>query len=77
MISRHGLFLGGLGIGLGLLTALALTRLLAGLLYEVDPIDPATYAGFAAFLLAIALLASYLPARRATRVDPAVVLREE
>ncbi len=77
MISRHGLILGGLGIGLGLLTALALTRLLAGLLYEVNPIDPATYAGFSAFLLAIALLASYLPARRATRVDPAVVLREE
>jgi putative ABC transport system permease protein len=77
MISRHGLILGGLGIGLGLLTALALTRLLAGLLYQVDPIDPATYAGFAAFLMAIALLASYLPARRATRVDPAVVLREE
>jgi ABC-type antimicrobial peptide transport system permease subunit len=77
MISRHGLILGGLGIGLGLLTALLLTRLLAGLLYQVDPIDPATYAGFAAFLMAIALLASYLPARRATRVDPAVVLREE
>ena len=77
MVSRHGLTLGALGIGLGLLAALALTRLLTGLLYQVDPIDPATYAGFAAFLMAIALLASYLPARRATRVDPAVVLREE
>jgi putative ABC transport system permease protein len=77
MISKHGLLLGAIGIGLGLVGALALTRLLAGLLYQVDPIDPTTYAGFAAFLLAVALLASYLPARRATRVDPAVVLREE
>ena len=77
LMTRHGLALGILGIGLGLVTALALTRLLAGLLYQVDPIDPATYAGFAAFLLAVALLATYLPAKRATRVDPAVVLREE
>ena len=77
MVSKHGLLLGGLGIGIGLASAFALTRLMTGLLYEVDPVDPTTYAGFAAFLLSVALLASYLPARRATRVDPAVVLREE
>ncbi len=77
MVSRHGLFLAAIGTGLGLAAALALTRLLSGLLYEVDPVEPATYVAFSAFLLSVAVLASYLPARRATRVDPAVVLREE
>ncbi len=62
---------------LGLLAAFALTRLLSSILYEVDPVEPITYAAFAAFLIVVSLLAAYLPARRATRVDPVSVLREE
>jgi ABC-type antimicrobial peptide transport system permease subunit len=50
---------------------------MASLLYGVSPADPVTYAGFAAFLVAVSLLAAWFPARRATRVDPVIVLREE
>jgi putative ABC transport system permease protein len=66
-----------LGVLLGLLGARALTGWMAGLLYEVSPTDPATFALAAGLLTAAALAASYLPARRAAAVDPAVVLREE
>ena len=59
-----------------LLIALAATRWLETLLFEVTPHDPATFAGIAALLLVIALLACYIPARRAARVDPLTVLRE-
>lgn len=65
------------GIGLGLLGALALSRVLSGLLFNLSPTDPATLAGVAALLTAVALLASYLPARQATRVDPLLTLRSE
>ena len=64
-------------IGIGLAGSLVVTRLLSGLLYEVRPADPLTFGGIALLLAAVALLACYLPARRATRVDPALTLRSE
>jgi len=66
-----------LSIGIGLLGSLVVTRLIAGLLYQVRPADPITFAGIGLLLAAVALLACYLPARRATRVDPALTLRSE
>jgi predicted permease len=65
------------GIALGLAAALAFTRVLRSLLYEVSPSDPLTLAGTSAVLLAVAVLASWLPARRASRVDPLGALRAE
>jgi len=70
MVLRVGARLSVLGLGLGVLGAVAASRLLGGLLYETPPLHVATYAGVAALLMAVALLASYLPGRRATRVDP-------
>lgn len=77
MVTLHGLTLTLTGIAIGLASALLLTRLMTGLLYEVEPVDPLTYAAVVAFLLTVSLLATYLPARRATRTDPASILREE
>jgi putative ABC transport system permease protein len=64
-------------ISIGLLGSLLVTRLMAGLLYHVRPADPLTFAGIALLLTFVALVACYLPARRATRVDPALALRSE
>jgi ABC-type antimicrobial peptide transport system permease subunit len=77
MIVGEGLALVLVGIAMGTLAALALTRLLEDLLYEVKPTDPVTFAGVALLLVAVAQLACYIPARRATRVDPMVALRHE
>ncbi len=77
MVLSQGLAMGAIGVGIGMLLALGTTRLLRGLLFEVRPDDPATFAVVAAALVAVAALASYLPAVRATRVDPAVALRGE
>jgi len=73
----QGLLLLGIGIVIGIAGALVLTRLLVSLLYEVRPTDPATFAAVSAILAGTALLASYIPARRATKVDPMVALRYE
>ena len=77
MVSRQGLVLTTAGVLVGLLGAFGLSRVLANILYQVDPVEPVMYGGFAVFLISISMLAAYLPARRATRVDPAIVLREE
>jgi putative ABC transport system permease protein len=73
----QGALLVALGLVLGLAGALGASRFLRAMLFEVTPLDAPTYAAVAAFLTACALLACYLPARRASRLDPAVVLREE
>lgn len=77
MVLNRGLRLVGLGLIFGIAGALALTRALGTLLYGVGSADPATYVVTAVILLAVAALACYIPARRATRVDPASALREE
>ena len=77
MVLRQGLILVGGGLLAGFAASLALTRFLSTLLYEVRPTDLATSAAVAVLVAAVALLASYLPARRATRVDPMVALRYE
>jgi predicted permease len=77
MIFRQGLSLAIAGAAVGLIGALIVSRLMAGLLYGVRPTDPLTFAGVALLLIGVALLACYIPARRAIRVDPLVALRYE
>lgn len=77
LVLRNGMRLTLLGIALGSAGAFALTRLIKGFLFHVTPTDPATFVEVALFLFLVALLASYIPARRATRVDPVVALRYE
>jgi ABC-type antimicrobial peptide transport system permease subunit len=75
MIIRQGLALALAGIGIGLAGAFALTRLMISLLFHVSATDPATFVGVAALFLLAAFVASYLPARRATRIHPMSALR--
>jgi putative ABC transport system permease protein len=77
LVLRGGLRSAVIGTCLGLAGAFALSRVIASLLYEVRPDDPLTFVTAAALLVAIALLACYVPARRAARVDPLVALRTE
>jgi len=77
MFVRQGLLLAGLGALLGLIAAAALTRLMQSLLFKTTPLDPLTFALVVVFLIAAAAAASYVPARRATEVDPMEALRTE
>jgi len=77
LVLSSGMRLAVLGISLGTAGAFALTRLMKSFLFHVTPTDPATFVEVALFLFLVALLASYIPARRATRVDPVVALRYE
>jgi ABC-type antimicrobial peptide transport system permease subunit len=77
MVLREGMALAAAGIAIGIVASLGLTRYLASLLYAVKPADPAVFAAVTAVLALAAAAGCYFPARRATRVDPAVVLREE
>ncbi|MCX6626491.1 MAG: ABC transporter permease [Candidatus Solibacter sp.] len=77
MFVRHGLVLSAIGAACGLIAAFALTRLMKSLLFDVSPADPLTYLAVSAVLILAAMLASYLPARQATTVDPAEALRAE
>ena len=77
MMLGKGMALTLMGVALGLAGALALTRFLESILFGVTPTDPLTFATVAAAVVAVSLLACYVPARRATRVDPMVALRHE
>jgi hypothetical protein len=77
MFLRHGLWLTVSGIALGIGVALVLTRVMSAMLFGVGPMDPLTYAAVSAALAAVALLAIYLPARRAAQLDPVVALRAD
>jgi putative ABC transport system permease protein len=73
----EGVLVAAGGLALGLAAAYALARVFRNLLFDVTPGDPATFVGVAAFLATVAVAASYLPARRAVRVDPVIALRAE
>jgi ABC-type antimicrobial peptide transport system permease subunit len=77
LVLARGLVLTGLGLSLGLAGSLAVTRLLRSFLQDISPTDPCTFAVLPCVLGALSLLACYLPARRAARVDPMVALRYE
>jgi putative ABC transport system permease protein len=77
LVIGQGMGLAGVGVGIGLGGAFALTRYLESLLYEVRPTDPLTFGGVSLLLLGVALLACWIPARRATKVDPMIALRCE
>jgi len=77
MVVREGLSLGLAGVGIGLLGALLLGKLLAGLVFGVSATDPLTLVAVGGLLALVTVVASWIPARRAMRVDPAVVLRAE
>jgi predicted permease len=77
MFVRQGLVLAALGVAAGVAAALPLTRFMSALLFEISPLDPLTYGGVSAAIVLACLLATYLPARRATRVEPVEALRVE
>ncbi len=77
LVLREGVIVGLAGVAIGLAATLAVVRLLSGLLYEVPPFDPATFMGASLLLMAVVLAACYIPARRASRLDPMIALRWE
>jgi ABC-type antimicrobial peptide transport system permease subunit len=77
LVIRQGMSLAVIGVVIGLAAALALARLMTSLLYDIRPTDPVTFVAITLLLLAVALAACWLPARRATKVDPLVALRSE
>ena len=77
MFVRSGLALAGIGVAIGLAAAAGLMRLMKSLLFGISPLDPLTYVSVPVVLVAAAVLASYLPARRAAAVDPVEALRAE
>jgi putative ABC transport system permease protein len=77
LILGHGVKMALIGIAAGIAASFALTRLMAKLLFGVSAYDPLTFAGVACLLILVALAASYIPARRAMRVDPTIALRYE
>src|SRR5438445_1125041 len=77
VVLKQGMLLALIGAAVGIVVALPVARMAAGLLYGVSATDPLTYAGITLLLMAVALLACYLPARRATRIDPLIALRVE
>ena len=77
MVLRRGLELAGAGVVLGVLGAAALTRVMTSLLFGISATDPITFSTVPLILIATAMLASYVPALRATRADPVVALRDE
>jgi ABC-type antimicrobial peptide transport system permease subunit len=77
LVVGQGMKLVGVGLVVGIVGSLALTRLLGGFLFGVQPTDPRTFAAVAALLAIVGVIACWLPARRATKVDPVVALRAE
>jgi predicted permease len=77
LVTRHGMRWTGIGLAVGLAASLAVAKLIAGFLYGVGPADPAAFVGIAFLLIGTAYVACYIPARRASRIDPLAALREE
>jgi putative ABC transport system permease protein len=77
MILKQGMVVTSAGLAIGIAASLALTRVMKGLLFGVSATDPATFATIALLLAGVALGACYLPARKATKVDPMIALRQE